>query len=172
MTMPIQPNEVYFAQITQEAIIPTKNAENMGYDLYACLPPEEDYILINPTETKLIPTGIACALHPSKGLIIKERGSIGSLGLTVHCGVVDSGYRGEIFIAMQNCSHKSIIIAARYPEITQKQNENITVIPYIKAIAQAVIVDVPVMETKVVTFDELQTIPSERGSGKLGSSGK
>ena len=39
-------NELIFAKVRPEAIIPTKREEDAGRDLYACF--NEDYILINP----------------------------------------------------------------------------------------------------------------------------
>lgn len=44
--------------------------------------------------------------------------------------------------------------------------------PYNKAIAQAEVCEVPVMNQKEITYEELLAIPSERGKGKLGSSGR
>ena len=168
MILPIQANELYFAKTKPSAIIPSKNKEDMGYDFYPCF--EENLFVILKGNTVLIPTGIACALHTSKGLIVKERSSIGSLGLTVHAGIVDSGYRGEIFIAMQNNTGKTVVIDKSATE--KYANETEIHIPYSKAIAQGIIVNVPVMQVKEVTFEELKTIPSKRGEGALGSSGK
>jgi phytoene dehydrogenase-like protein len=50
---------IKFAKVRPNAIIPTKRLEDAGYDIYANF--EEDYIVLNPHETKMIPTGIACA---------------------------------------------------------------------------------------------------------------
>ena len=44
--------------------------------------------------------------------------------------------------------------------------------PYSKAIGQLLVVPVPKIEVKELTVEELQAIPSERGTGALGSSGK
>ena len=51
----IKNNELYFAKVKEEATIPTRNFPSAGYDVYACF--SEDYLVINPHETKLIPTG-------------------------------------------------------------------------------------------------------------------
>ena len=45
--------EVKFAKVRPDAIIPSKRDEDMGFDIYACF--DEDYVVINPHETKLIP---------------------------------------------------------------------------------------------------------------------
>ena len=44
--------------------------------------------------------------------------------------------------------------------------------PYNKAIAQLVVHEVPIMNINEITYEELKTIPSNRGTGKLGSSNK
>ena len=51
--------QIYFAKMKSDAIIPSKTDENAGYDIYPCF--EEDYIVIPPHSVKLIPTGIASA---------------------------------------------------------------------------------------------------------------
>ena len=53
-------NDLVFAKVRPNAIIPSKEDENAGYDIYACF--DEDYMVIPPHSTKLIPTGIASAL--------------------------------------------------------------------------------------------------------------
>ena len=53
-------NDLVFAKVKPDAIIPTKEAENAGYDIYACF--DEDYMIIQAHETKLIPTGVAAAV--------------------------------------------------------------------------------------------------------------
>lgn len=166
-------NDLIFAKVKPEAIIPTKSDENAGYDIYACF--DEDYITIKAHETKLVPTGIATALHPSKYIQIEERGSTGSKGIKKSAGVVDSSYRGEIFVAITNTNNKWLYITKLSEEEMKAKtlyNKEDILYPYNKAIAQLVVHEVPVMNVKEVTYDELKTIPSNRGDGKLGSSGK
>ena len=57
----IKDNDLYFAKVNPNAIIPSKRDEDGGYDVYACF--DEDYMVIQPHETKLIPSGIATAFH-------------------------------------------------------------------------------------------------------------
>ncbi|MCR5526180.1 MAG: dUTP pyrophosphatase [Lachnospiraceae bacterium] len=171
-----------FAKVRPSATIPTKEKFNAGFDIYADF--EKDYMAIKPNETTLVPTGIASALSSDLYLQVHERGSTGSIGMKYSAGVIDSSYRGEIFIAITNCSDKDILIS-KLPEdetITKykvsmgygkEMDEYIKVYPYTKGIAQLIIHrvhnEVPVEE---VPYDELKTIPSDRGDGKLGSSGK
>ena len=42
----IKDNDLYFAKVNPNAIIPSKRLEDAGYDLYACF--DEDYMVIQP----------------------------------------------------------------------------------------------------------------------------
>lgn len=164
-------NELIFAKVKPNAIIPTKREEDAGYDIFSCF--EEDYIVIHPNTTKLIPTGIATAFSKDYYAQIQERGSTGSKGIKYGAGVIDSGYRNEWFVPITNCNYEILIIAKDV-----KQAENLypfakkIIYPYEKAIAQFVVLPVPKMETKEIPYEELLEIKSERGLGALGSSGK
>lgn len=142
---------IKFAKVKENAIIPTKAEEDMGYDIYACF--DEDYIEIRPHQTKLIPTGIASCCSDDYGFIIKERGSTGSQGIAIRCGVIDSGFRGEWFIALTNTTIETIRITKKVDKVQQgvaysgkeekyylgvNETQN-TPFFYSKAIAQAVI---------------------------------
>ena len=165
-------NELIFAKVRPEAIIPTKREEDAGRDLYACF--NEEYILINPLETKLIPTGIATAFSPNYYAQIQERGSTGSKGIKYGAGVLDSGYRGEWFVPITNCNTVPLVISKLSKEDTEKaaKNHNIIYYPYSKGIAQFVMIEVPKLQEGEVTYEELLEIKSERGTGALGSSNK
>lgn len=167
----ITDNSLYWAKLKETAVVPTKNDEDAGYDIYACF--DEDCILIPPHETKLIPTGIACAVGSDYYLQVQERGSTGSKGMKYSAGVIDSSYRGEIFIAITNVNLKPVYIIK---ESAEKPNiypySECIYYPYEKAIAQLIAHNVPKMHSNEITFKELQSIPSERGDGALGSSGK
>lgn len=158
-------NELFFAKVKEGAIIPSKSEENAGYDIYACV--NED-VLLHPHETKLIPTGIAACVSKDYYLQVQERGSTGSKGIKYGAGVIDSGYRGEIFIAITNANDKPLCLT-NHPESIC---DNWIAYPLTKAIAQLIVHVVPKMEVKEISYEELQAIPSERGSGALGSSNK
>jgi dUTP pyrophosphatase len=158
---------IKFARIREGAIIPSKREEDGCYDIYANF--DEDYIEIKPNEIKMIPTGIASAFDSKYRIGIRERGSTGTKGMSVRSGQIDSGYRGEWFIPINNTSNKTMLIA-KYPE--DFDSEKFVIYPYKKAIAQAALEFVPDVDVEEVFYDELQKISSERGAGKLGSSGK
>lgn len=158
---------LYFAKVKEDAIIPSKDYENAGYDIYANF--EENEIFIQPNEVKLIPTGIASAMSPKYVLIVKERGSTGTKCMAVRSGVIDASYRGEIFIPINNTGNKTIVIT-KTPE--KDYGNDVIVYPYTKAIAQLLLLPVPNVNVKEISFEQLKKIPSKRGDGALGSSGK
>ena len=230
--------EIIFAKVKENAIIPSKEDENAGFDIYACWDGvEKKDKIIKPHTTKLIPTGIACALPINYYFQVEERGSTGSKGIKKSAGVVDSGYRGEIFVAISNVNDKYLIFGDKdtylqealnelkkwqsvdinnlteqdkidvekilrdqYPDtydtLTDKEKEivikniyqevkssnndetlinNITnaiFYPETKAIAQLVLHKVDNLPVKEISYEELKQIPSKRGTGILGSSGK
>ena len=125
---------------------------------------------IEPLETKLIPTNIASVLPFNYYFQVEERGSTGSKGIKKSAGVIDSGYRNEIFIALTNCNSKPVVIA-KHPDMIAKPDDYI-LYPYSKAIAQLVLHEVPQLESEEIDYEELKAIPSERGMGALGSSNK
>lgn len=168
--------KVYFAKVKEDAIIPSKRDEDAGYDLYACVEGKEVdgktvYEIYCPAlKTTLVPTGIAMALPKTHYFNTKhERGSTGKISLSVLAGVVDSGYRGEIFVAI-NPLHKDVLITSEVTEV--EDGENVILYPYSKAIAQGTIDLVPQVTIEEISFEDLQKIKSERGTTKLGQSGK
>ena len=163
-------NDLYFAKVNPNAIIPSKRLEDAGYDLYACF--DEDYMVIEPHETKLIPSGIATAFSPKYVAILKERGSNGSKGIAQRCGVIDSGYRNEWFVPLTNTTTKTVTISKLPKEELPLMLQEGIVYPYTKGIAQALVVPVPKMEVHEVDYETLKQFDSERGMGALGSSGK
>lgn len=213
----LKENDLVFAKAHPNAIIPTKEDENAGYDIYACF--DEDYMVIPAHTTKLIPTGIASAMSPKYEIRLRDRGSNGSKGIHVNAGTIDSGFRGQWFVAWCNTNDKNVILSKElsfdelieqygeldddgdiaipenpnkpiilYPEVSRTKfmdnyifmkfadgfvNEEDSIIyPYSKAIAQAEVCEVPVMNQYEITYEELKSIPSKRRTGMLGSSGK
>lgn len=176
--MILKDNDLVFAKVRPNAIIPTKEDENAGFDIYACF--DEDYMLIPAHKTVLVPTGIASAMTEKYYLNAAERGSTGSKGIKYSAGIIDSGYRGEIFIALSNVNDVDVIIS-KIPSLkelnrkvfpqTYQLLEGI-IYPYEKAIAQLIVHEVKKMNVSEISYEELKLIPSKRGDGALGSSGK
>ena len=139
-------------KLNAQAIIPTRGSEEAaGWDLYACL--EKDEELIMPKASTMIGTGIAVAipdgyfggLYARSGLACKQ-------GLRpANCvGVIDSDYRGEIKVCLQNDSDnwQKVINGERIAQLIIQPYENVS------------------MEE----VDELDD--TERGEGGFGHTGK
>lgn len=190
--MKVENNELLWAKVKSDAIIPTKRDEDAGYDIYPCF--EEDYIIIPPHETKMISTGIASAFSENYVAILKERGSTGTKGIAQRCGVIDSGFRNEWAVPITNTTNGWMIVSKLSEEelfnkyelsdevgikyISYKNNRICRygtlkfTYPYTKAICQALLLPVPKVTTKEIPYEELKAIKSDRGTGMLGSSGK
>lgn len=154
---------------------PHKNEEDLGYDVKAHF--DTDQWVIPPHTTSLIPTGLYAAVPVRWGLIAKEKGSTGAIGMKCGAGVIDSGYRDEIFIAITN-ENDSYLIITKDPEVKKVTHGSYDFrecscdaiyYPYEKGIAQLILVPNPKSKGKKISIEELKAIPSIRGEGKLGS---
>jgi len=204
-------NDLYFAKVEPNAIIPSKRDEDAGYDIYTC---EAETIFISPCSTRMIDTGIAIACSSNYFPKFFDKGGMGSKGIIVGAGVGDSGYRDKYFIPLINTNKDFCLVITNqkdeeikvsnyfdtkinkftYIEDIQKaddeymnkckcnpdewigirfyQKENYIIKPLNKAITQFVMIPVPKMNVKEITSEELKNIKSERGLGKMGSTGK
>jgi dUTP pyrophosphatase len=173
--------DVQWAKVNENAIIPSKRKEDGCYDIRA-LPSDED-IVIKPKEIVEVRTGIASAFSPNMRVDVKrERGSSGSIGLVPRCGQIDSGYRGEWFLKFQTSTNATIILTKSVSKVTHIYHRKWKYIPFIKdhiiyypftkAVCQAAFEFVPDTNDNEISYEKLKSIPSERGMGKLGSSGK
>src|SRR5690625_6449072 len=90
---------VGFKRLDESAIIPTKaHVSDSGFDLYAL----EDTI-IEPGETKVIPTGIAVSLPAGYEAQVRPRSGVtAKTKLRVQLGTIDNGYAGEIGVIVDN----------------------------------------------------------------------
>ncbi|MCW4577128.1 dUTP diphosphatase [Bacillus paranthracis] len=122
-----------------------------GFDLVAA----EDTI-IWPGETKVVPTGLAFEIPPGYELQVRPRSGITrNTKLRVVLGTVDSGYRGEVGVLVDNTERPISL------------NMQAHVIEKGTRIAQGVIA--PVVTANFVEVEELSD--SERGVGGFGSTG-
>lgn len=142
-------------KLDSQAILPTRNnSTDAGLDLYSL----EDLFLPEGS-TKLIKTGIAIQVPNGYVLKIEDRSGLALKGLKTGAGVVDSGYSGEIGVAMHNLNNNYHF------------DPNYDVRGYFikkgDKIAQALLYRI---ETPVVT--EVKVLwTSDRGSKGFGSSG-
>ena len=164
-------DKILFAKVKPDAIIPTKREEDAGFDIYSLF--DEESIVINPHETKMIPTGLATAFDSKYVAILKERGSTGIKGIGQRSGVVDSGYRNEIFVPITNHNDKPLIITKEPNQTTLEiLAEDYIIYPYSKAICQMILLELPQLQSEEISYEELKNIKSERGMTCLGQSGK
>jgi dUTP pyrophosphatase len=167
--------KIKFAKCDENAIIPTKRAADAGFDIYILPPKDEVAYIIQPGETKLLPTGLKSIIESGYYVQIQERGSTGSKGIKYGAGVIDSNYRGEWFLACTNCSNKPLILtylnSIRQEVLDSLVKDNI-LYNIDKAIFQGIVHQVPECVIEEVTEEEIAADTTDRGDGKLGSSGK
>jgi dUTP pyrophosphatase len=166
-------NTVYISKINPFATIPTKREEDGCWDLY-CIPekPHED-IIIEPNKIVSVHTGIASAFHPIiRADASRERGSSGSQGIGLRCGQIDSGYRDEWFLKLQTTTDNTIVITDTVDAVAFDKEHKTIYYPLKKAVCQIAMEFVVPIKLEEIDYHDLESIPSERGLGKLGSSGK
>ena len=143
--------KIALRKMTESAQIPVRGSlQAAGYDLFADL---SEAVTILPQETKMVGTGIACAIPDGYfGGIYARSGLSAKEGLRpANCtGVVDSDYRGEIKVALHNDS-----------------KESRTILPGQKIAQMVVQAFLPV---EFETVEDLDA--TERGGGGFGSTGK
>lgn len=172
-------NKIGFKRLSSEAIVPTKaHASDSGFDLYA----SED-VIIEPGETKIIPTGIAVELPEGFEAQVRPRSGVtAKTKLRVQLGTIDNGYTGEIGVIVDNIAvnttqrravgvdsiYKLRHIDGSKSSLGAFNNNAIYKIRKGDRIAQLVVQELP----KVVAVEiEEFTEDSERGEGGFGSSG-
>ena len=156
---------VYFAKVREGARMPDKREEDGCYDLFPCF--EENEVVIPAHAVRLIPTGIASAFNPCYRIAFRERGTNTKVNLSVMAGQIDSGYRGEYWVALQNNNDIPVEISKSIKDI--EKTEDFIRFPYSKAIAQFALEEVPKVQIKEISYDDLLQIESERGINCLGS---
>lgn len=160
----------------------SKRGEDAGYDLY--INPvwfdsiaTDGLMILEPGNVCMFDTGIRTVFSDDYVAIIHERGSTGSRCMATRCGVIDSGYRGVWNVMLNNTAAKNIMIYDPDKIDMDKAkhlfgNDTFIEYPITKAIAQVVFQKVPKANLEEVSVEDILSVESERGSGKLGSSGK
>jgi len=120
--------------------------DDAGFDLFAI-----ENILIKKRERLLMPTGIAMEIPEGYVGLIWDKGGVSvKYGIKTIAGVVDSTYRGEVFIGVMNLSGGDYLFEKGHK------------------IAQMII-----QKKEAVEFEEVSELSDTvRGEGKLGSTGK
>ena len=143
--------EIKVKKLRENAVIPKiATSGSAAADLYASI---EEPIKVPARGNAIIPIGIAIALPEGYGAFIFARSGLGiKYGIAPrNCvGVIDSDYRGEICVGLQNNSDEDYIVKP------------------LDRVAQMAIM--PVMPAEYVLTEELDD--TERGIGGFGSTGK
>ncbi|MBT0952031.1 deoxyuridine 5'-triphosphate nucleotidohydrolase [Bacillus velezensis] len=177
---------VNIKRLSPDAQIPDyAHATDAGFDLVA----SED-VIIEPGWAELVPTGLAFEIPEGYEMQIRPRSGITlNTRLRVQLGTVDSGYRGEVGVIVDNISERTSLTSIKYEHIdgtateTEKhdrycsrygdyvEQDEVAYKTYLirkgDRIAQAVIKPV-----EQAVFTEVDTLgDSDRGAGGFGSSG-
>ena len=153
--------------------IPVKRESDAGYDIYAFF--EEDYIIINPKQSKIINTGLYSVLPENYFLEFKERSSTAKYNMGIRAGVIEGTYRGELLVCISN--HNNVPLAIAKDTITEKEIKQqvapTTIIyPYEKAIVQGILRKIEPAQFRTIPLEELKKMTTIRGDGGFGSTGK
>jgi dUTP pyrophosphatase len=134
-------------RLRPDAVLPARAyAGDAGLDLSAC-----ERLELGPGERALVPTGLAVAIPEGYAGFVQPRSGLAAkhgISIVNTPGLVDSGYRGELKVALLNTDRREAFV----------------VLPGMR-IAQLVIVPVP--EVDPIEVDELPE--SERGVRGFGS---
>lgn len=74
-----------------------------GYDLKTKHP-----FKLLPNQTKLIPTSLFLELDKNIEAQVRPKSSISAKGILAHFGTIDSDYRGEVQVVMQNLNQHGV----------------------------------------------------------------
>lgn len=139
--------KLYIKKMHEAAVLPSfAHVTDAGMDLCASVD-----VTILPGERASVPTGIAMHIPDGHvGLIWDKSGISQKGGLKTLGGVVDAGYRGEVFVGLYNTGKEAYSFTAG------------------QKVAQMLIQKIEQPEIEVVeSLDD-----SDRGEGAFGSTGK
>ncbi len=140
--------EVKIKLLSPEARMPTKaHASDAGFDLYY---DGAHVIRLYAGEKTLLKTGIAVELPEGCEAQVRPRSGMSARGLVAQFGTIDSGYRGEIMVCVNNLSRD---VQAIFPG---------------NRIAQLIIAPVP----PVTLVEVAELSESDRGENGFGSTGR
>jgi dUTP pyrophosphatase len=135
-------------KMNEDAIIPNfAHKGDAGMDLYSI-----EEVIIPPTESKLIKTGVSIALPKNTEAQIRPRSGLAlkySVTVLNTPGTIDEGYRGEIGIILINHGKEEFIVTKNMK------------------IAQMVVK--PIYDINILEVNELND--TDRGEGGFGSTG-
>lgn len=133
----------------ENALLPTRgHADDAGLDLYV-----SQAVTIPPGKAVDVPCAVAVELPGwSWGLLVGRSSARRTHGLLIHTGIIDAGYRGELFALAENTTDKPV-----------------TVEPGMR-LAQLIVMANMTKQFTPVQVERLND--SERGTGGFGSTGR
>lgn len=138
--------KIKIKKLHNEAKMPSNGTKHAaGFDLYST-----KSIVLNPKIPTMIPTGIAFEIPTGYCGVVYSRSSTAKKGLIITPLIVDSDYRGEVFILVNNQTREPYHIEVG-DRIAQMRIEKL-------------------IDTEYEWADELSE--TERGSGGYGSTGR
>lgn len=146
---------VGFKRLSDNATIPTKaHATDSGFDLYAA----EDTV-IEPGETKVVPTNIAVVLPEGYEAQVRPRSGVtAKTKLRVQLGTIDNGFTGDIGVIADYIHARAINFRTDDAYHIRKGSR----------IGQLVVQPLPSVEAYEITGDIDETVRSVRGFGSTG----
>jgi len=143
--------KVLVKKLNSRVSLPSYKTEgSSGMDLIAFV---DKPIVVKPSSSVLIPTGLSIAIPKDYEVQIRPRSGLAAksnISVLNTPGTIDSDYRGELKVILFNHSNKEFVV---------KNNERI---------AQMVLA--PILK---IEFEEVDNLPDTvRGSGGFGSTGK
>ena len=130
--------------------------EDLAYDLFCA-----EQVTLHPGRVTLVRTGVAIQFDPAHGAVVRDRSSMASKGIKTSGGVIDSGYRGEIFVPMTLDANAPSSRESMQPE------------PYTVQAGDKIAQMIPVKPLTVFEVEERETLTdSARGEKRFGSSGR
>jgi len=87
-------------KLRKDAIIPTKNTNDAGYDLYAVW--DSPIVIHKASQIIMFPTGIKMRFPHTHVALVKERGSTGIRNMQVRAGVIEGNFTGEYNVLLNN----------------------------------------------------------------------
>jgi dUTP pyrophosphatase len=136
-------------EFEQDGQTPTRGyADDAGIDLYV-----SDRTVIRPGEFVDVPSNVAIGLPPDTWALLQGRSStLRKKRLLVNPGVIDPGYRGELYAGVQNLGDQTVIVEAG------------------ERIAQVILLPNRTREFNLQFRERLED--SERGTAGFGSTGQ
>ena len=161
--------EIFVEICREDAILPKyANPGDAGMDVYAA-----QEVTIAPGETVIVPTGLKLAIPEGYEIQVRPRSGLSyktPLRIPNSPGTIDSGYRDELGIIVNNCSDAGAPVNSDKPFLLDEKGnkKGIYVIKKGDRLAQIVLQVVPKMFFTEV--DSVKNIGSDRGGG-FGSTG-